>query len=63
MKETAQENAIVRLNQVVKEYALGELTVRGVAGVTLDIGAGEFSSIAGPSGSGKTTLLNRQRGR
>jgi len=56
--ENESNKMIVRLNDVVKEYALGELTVRGVAGVTLDIQAGEFSTIAGPSGSGKTTLLN-----
>ena len=58
MENTDSKTPIVELQDVVKEYALGELTVRGVAGVTLDIMAGEFSTIAGPSGSGKTTLLN-----
>ncbi len=51
-------DAIVSLQEVVKNYQLGEVTVPAVRGVTLDIKAGEFSTIAGPSGSGKTTLLN-----
>jgi putative ABC transport system ATP-binding protein len=50
--------AIVEIENVVKEYPLGKLSVRALQGVSLNIGAGEFTTIAGPSGSGKTTLLN-----
>jgi putative ABC transport system ATP-binding protein len=50
--------AMVELKGVVKEYPLGNLTVRALAGMDLCIGKGEFTVIAGPSGSGKTTLLN-----
>jgi putative spermidine/putrescine transport system ATP-binding protein len=43
----------VRLDGIVKRY--GE--VEAVAGISLDIGDGEFFSMLGPSGSGKTTTL------
>jgi putative ABC transport system ATP-binding protein len=50
--------AIVSVRDAVKNYKLGEVEVPALRGVTLDVAAGDFLSIAGPSGSGKTTLLN-----
>src|SRR3954471_4778905 len=50
--------AIVSVKDAVKNYTLGKVVVPALRGVTLDVGAGDFISIAGPSGSGKTTLLN-----
>jgi putative ABC transport system ATP-binding protein len=50
--------AIVSLKDVSKTYTLGKTLVPAVREVSLDVGEGEFLSIAGPSGSGKTTLLN-----
>jgi putative ABC transport system ATP-binding protein len=47
-----------RLVDVKKVYRVGDIDVQAVRGVSLDIEAGAFLSIAGPSGSGKTTILN-----
>lgn len=55
---TTLEGPVVRLDQVVKEYHMGAVTVPAVAGVSLTLAAARFSVIIGPSGSGKTTLLN-----
>ncbi len=49
---------IVSLRNVVKTYRLGAVEVPALQGVSLEVHAGDFISIAGPSGSGKTTLLN-----
>jgi putative ABC transport system ATP-binding protein len=49
---------VVSLNNATKDYALGNVVVRALRGVSLDVREGEFLSVAGPSGSGKTTLLN-----
>jgi putative ABC transport system ATP-binding protein len=43
---------------VSRTYTSGEASVQALRAVSLEVGQGEFMSIAGPSGSGKTTLLN-----
>jgi putative ABC transport system ATP-binding protein len=49
---------MIKVENVTKDYTVGQTKVHALRGVSLEIEKGEFLSIAGPSGSGKTTLLN-----
>lgn len=50
--------SVVQVRQLKKEYILGDVIVRALRGVDIEIFQGEFIAIMGTSGSGKTTLLN-----
>jgi putative ABC transport system ATP-binding protein len=49
---------MVKLTNVHKSYRSGEIEVKVLEGLDLDIEKGEFVALIGPSGSGKTTILN-----
>ncbi len=50
--------ALVLLDDVHKNYALGGEDVHAVRGVTIEIQQQDYVAIVGPSGCGKSTLLN-----
>jgi len=49
---------MIKLQDLGRDFKVGNSTVHALSDVNLDIDAGEHISIMGPSGSGKSTLLN-----
>jgi len=49
---------MIALDGLHRVFEVGDHRVRALAGVSIDIAAGEYVSIMGPSGSGKSTLLH-----
>jgi putative ABC transport system ATP-binding protein len=49
---------MIELNEIHRDFLVGDQTVHALDDVTLTIESGEYVSIMGPSGSGKSTLLN-----
>jgi putative ABC transport system ATP-binding protein len=49
---------LIRLHNVTKTYQVGEVKVPALGGISLDVAAGDFVTVAGPSGSGKSTCMH-----
>lgn len=49
---------MIHARGLMKTYVVGGETVRALAGIDLDVAAGELAAITGTSGSGKSTLMN-----
>ena len=49
---------VIKLTDVVKEYVMGEITIRAADGISFEVGQGELVVVLGPSGAGKSTVLN-----
>lgn len=48
----------IEFKNVVKEYKMGEVTIKALDNTNFSIDKGELVVIVGPSGAGKTTTLN-----
>ncbi|HBC94764.1 MAG TPA: macrolide ABC transporter ATP-binding protein [Pelotomaculum sp.] len=49
---------IIEIKDLVKEYIMGEVTIKAADGVSFAVASGELVVVLGPSGAGKSTVLN-----
>ena len=53
-----QKSPILSIQNIRRDFKMGDETVHALRGVSFDIHSGEFVTIMGTSGSGKSTMLN-----
>lgn len=58
MNTIVNQGVMLRIENVIKQYKIGEKGFLALKGVNLTVIKGEFLAIVGKSGSGKSTLLN-----
>ncbi len=57
-KKRIMNKAVIELQNIKRNFQVGDETVHALRGVSFTIREGEFVTIMGTSGSGKSTLLN-----
>lgn len=55
---SSDKRPMIRLRGIVRNFQMGDITVRALRGIDLDVPEGQMLAIMGPSGSGKSTLMN-----
>ena len=52
------QNKVIELRGIEKFYTMGQIVIKALNGIDLDICKNEYVALMGPSGSGKSTLMN-----